>query len=301
MKSLLARLSTGDVLVSDGAMGTLLQNNGLQPGESPESWCLTHPDVVKHIAEMYVEAGADIIETNSFGGTRYKLQAYGLADQVKALNIAAASLAKSAMGAGGYVAASIGPSGQIVEDEGGSVTEDDLYQAFTEQVVALETGGADAICIETISSVSEAKAAIRAAKDHTGLVVMCTFTFESGARGFHSIMGVTPERAAEEAVAAGAHIVGANCGNGMVPMIEIARRMHAAVPDVPLLVQANAGAPVYQAGIPLFQESPEEMARQVSALLAAGASIIGGCCGTTPAHITAIARAVRQATGRMGI
>ena len=144
MKSLLERVSGGEVLISDGAMGTFLQAKGLKSGECPESWCLSHPDVVRGIAEAYIAAGADVVETNSFGGTSYKLKEFGLADQVRAFNIAAARLAKEAMGDKGYVAASVGPTGQIVEDEGGNRSEQELYEAFREQVMALAEGGADA-------------------------------------------------------------------------------------------------------------------------------------------------------------
>ena len=215
MKSFKERVAQGDILISDGAMGTYLQAKGLNPGECMESWCVSHPSVVKGIHEDYIAAGADIVETNSFGGTCYKLKPYGLGDKVRELNQAAVALAKQAIAGKGYVAASVGPTGHIVEDEGGDVTPQDLYKAFKEQVVALEEGGADALCIETMASLSEAVQAIKAAKENTTLPVICTFTFEAGARGFRTMMGVTPERAAREAVAAGADIVGANCGNGI--------------------------------------------------------------------------------------
>jgi 5-methyltetrahydrofolate--homocysteine methyltransferase len=294
MQNLLARVKGGDILISDGAMGTFLQARGLQAGECPESWCLSHPEVVKGIAEAYIAAGSDVVETNSFGGTSYKLKAYAMADKVAEINRAAARLAKEAMGEKGYVAASVGPTGQIVVEEGGEVTPQDLYAAFQEQVVALEEGGADALCIETLASLIEATQAIRAAKEHTKLPVICTFTFEAGARGFRTMMGVTPERAAQEAVAAGADIIGANCGNGIVNMIEITRAMRAAQPDTPILIHANAGIPVLEGGKTVFRETPEFMASHVPALIAAGANIIGGCCGTTPAHIAAMAKVVKQ-------
>jgi 5-methyltetrahydrofolate--homocysteine methyltransferase len=260
-----------------------------------ESWCISHPEVVKGIHEAYIAAGADIIETNSFGGTCYKLKPYGLADRVRELNLAAVALAKSVSRRTGkcYVAASVGPTGHIVEDEGGDVTPQQLYEAFREQVVALEEGGADALCIETMLSLTEALQAIKAAKENTKLPVICTFTFEPGARGFRTMMGVTPERAAREAAAAGADIVGANCGNGIVNMIEVARQIHAAQPDTPILIQANAGTPVLEGEKTVFPETPEFMASKVPDLIKAGAQIIGGCCGTTPDHIAAMARVAR--------
>ena len=295
MKGFKERVAQGDILISDGAMGTYLQAKGLKPGECMESWCVSHPEVVKGIHEDYIAAGADILETNSFGGTSYKLEPYGLAHKVRELNLAAVALAKSVSRRTGraYVAASVGPTGRIAEDEGGDVTPQDLYKAFQEQVVALEEGGADALCIETMASLTEALQAIKAAKDNTKLPVICTFTFEAGARGFRTMMGVTPERAAREAVAAGADIVGANCGNGIVNMIEIARQTRAAQPNTPILINANAGLPVLEGEKTVFKESPEFMASKVIDLINAGAQIIGGCCGTTPDHIAAIAERLK--------
>jgi 5-methyltetrahydrofolate--homocysteine methyltransferase len=296
MKAFKERVAQGDILISDGAMGTYLQAEGLRPGECPEWWCVSHPEVVKGIHEAYIAAGSDIVETNSFGGTCYKLKPYGLEDKVRELNLAAVALAKQAMAGKGYVAASVGPTGHIVEDEGGDVTPQDLYEAFKEQVVALEEGGADAVCIETMLSLSEALQAIKAAKENTKLPVICTFTFEPGARGFRTMMGVTPERAAREAVAAGADIVGANCGNGIVNMIEITRQMRAAKPSTPILINANAGIPVLEGEKTVFKETPEFMASNVPKLIRAGAQIIGGCCGTTPEHIAAMAKLAKAAS-----
>ena len=294
MKSLLERLAAGEILISDGAMGTFLQAKGLQPGQSPEEWCISHPDEVKSVAEAYIAAGADIIETDSFGGTSFKQKEFGLENRVAEFNKAAARIARGAMGDGGYVAASVGPTGQIVEDEGGMATPEDLYNAFKDQAVALEEGGADAVCIETMSSITEAVQAIKAAKENTNLVVIATFTFEPGARGFRTMMGLDPQRAARESVQAGADIVGANCGNGIEDIIEITRQMRAAVPNTPILIQANAGMPVLEDGKTVFKDTPEQMAARVPELIAAGANIIGGCCGTTPDHIRAMAQAARD-------
>lgn len=293
MKSLMERLAAGEILISDGAMGTFLQAKGLQPGESPEAWCVSHPDAVKSIAEAYIAAGADIVETDSFGGTTYKQREFGLADKVDEYNEAAARLAKDAMGDKGYVAASIGPTGQIVEDEGGELTEEDFYNAFKQQAIALEKGGADALCIETMSSITEATQAIKASKENTKLPVICTFEFAGGANGFRTMMGVSPARAAAAAVEAGADIVGANCGNGIANMIEITKEMRAAVPTTPILVHANAGMPVYEDGNTVFKETPADMAGRVCELVKAGANIIGGCCGTTPEHIAAMGKAAK--------
>ncbi len=293
MKSLLERLAAGEILISDGAWGTFLQAKGLQPGECPESWNVTHPDDVRDVAAAYVAVGSDIVESDSFGGTCYKLKEFGLVDKVAEYNVAAAKLAKAAIGDHGYVAASVGPTGQIVEDEGGDVAEDDLYNAFKEQVIALAQGGADAFCIETMSSVTEATLAIKAAKENTTLPIICTFTFESGARGFRTMMGAEPAAACTAAVEAGADVVGANCGNGIANMIEITRQIRAALPTTPILIHANAGMPVLEGGTTVFKETPADMAARVAELIAAGANIIGGCCGTTPAHIAAMAAAAK--------
>jgi 5-methyltetrahydrofolate--homocysteine methyltransferase len=248
---------------------------------------------LKGIAEAYITAGSDIIETNSFGGSSLKLQPYGLADKVREFNRAAAALAKEAMGDRGYVVGSVGPTGHFAKEEYGDVSTEELYEAFMGQVTALAEGGADAICVETMSSLVEAVQAIKAAKENTKLPVLCTFTFDQKPRGFFTMMGVTPEQAAEEAAAAGADIVGANCGNGISNMIQIAKRMRAALPKIPIIIQANAGMPKIANGETVFPETPEYMASQVKELFEAGANIIGGCCGTTPDHIAAIAKASR--------
>ena len=291
MKAFKERVAQGDILISDGAMGTLLQASGLKPGECPEWWCISHPEVVKGIHEAYLAAGSDMVETNSFGATCYKLKPYGLADKVRELNQAAVTLAKQAVAGKGYVAGSVGPTGHIVVDEGGDASPQDLYKAFKEQMVALEEAGADALCIETMTSLAEAAQAIKAAKESTKLPVICTFTFQASARGFRTMMGVTPERAAREAVAAGADIVGANCGSGIAHMIDVARQMRNAQPNTPILINANAGMPLLEGEKTVFKDTPEFMASKVNDLITAGAQIIGGCCGTTPDHIAAMARA----------
>ena len=298
MKSLMQRIAAREILISDGAMGTFLHAKGLAPGECPESWCISHPDVVKGIAEAYIAAGSDMVETNSFGGSSLKLRPYGLADKVKEFNRAAAALARQAMAGKGYIAASVGPTGHLATEEFGDATAEQLYEAFQEQVIALAEGGADAICVETMTSLVEAVQAVKAAKENTKLPVMCTFTFDQKARGFFTIMGVTPERAAMEAARAGADIVGANCGNGIINMIQITKQMRAAVPEIPILIQANAGLPKIEDGKTVFGETPEYMASQIRELVEAGANIIGGCCGTTPDHIAAMVKTVRAMSKR---
>lgn len=292
MKPLLEKLREGRVLVSDGAWGTFLHEKGLQPGECPELWNITHRADVLDIARRYVEAGADMIETNSFGGSRFKLEHFGLADRTVELNREAAAISREAAGPDRYVLGSIGPTGKMVMT--GDTTEEELVDVFREQAVALEQGGADACCIETFSAIDEAVCAVRAAREHTHLTVICTFTFDRTVTGeYRTMMGVSPTEMALALTDAGAHIIGTNCGNGFERMIDIVKEIRTASPAMPLLVHANAGLPEVSEGHVRFPESPSYMAGMVPDLIRAGASIIGGCCGTTPAHIKEIRAAIR--------
>lgn len=286
-------VKSGKFLVSDGAWGTFLQKKGLMSGECPELWCVDRPDDVKAIAKSYIDAGADMVETNSFGGTCFKFEHYGLQDRVSEINEAAAKASKAAAGDNKWVIASIGPTGKMLITE--EVTEQQMYDAFKEQAIALEKGGADAVCIETMSDIEEAVLAIKAAKENTNCEVICTFTFERTVRGdYRSMMGVSPSAGALAAIEAGADIIGTNCGNGMERMLDIVKEMREAAPDMPILLHANAGLPKNIDGVDVFPETPEMMAAFVDAMIEAGGNIIGGCCGTTPAHIAAIKKAVEK-------
>ena len=283
MGKIIDQIKNGKVLVSDGAWGTFLQQKGLKLGECPEEWNLTHPDEVFDIAKSYIDAGADMIETNSFGGTIFKVEKYGLADKVFELNKAAAEISRKAAG-DKFVLGSVGPTGKILMM--GDVTEEELYEAFKEQVKALESGGVDAIMIETMTDLDEARLAIQAAKENTNCEVFCTMTFDKTINGeFRSMMGVSPTEMVNTLIAAGADLIGANCGNGIADMIGIVEEIRKTNSEIPILVHANAGMPHYHDGQTVFPESPDEMAVLVPKILAAGANIIGGCCGTTPEHI----------------
>jgi 5-methyltetrahydrofolate--homocysteine methyltransferase len=282
---------SGRLLVSDGAWGTFLQQKGLKPGECPESWNLTRPADVLDIAASYIKAGADMIETNSFGGNRFKLKRYGLVDKTAAINEAAARISRQAAGSVKHVLGSIGPSGIILLL--GDVSPEELYNGFREQAMALEAGGADSIIVETMSDLEEAVIAVKAAKENTTCEVLCTMTFEKTQQGeYKTMMGVSPSDIPVKLREAGADIIGSNCGNGTKAMIDIARELRSVIPDIPIIIQGNAGMPKYIHGSTVFQETPEETAGYVPDLIKAGANIIGGCCGTTPEHIKLIAEIV---------
>jgi 5-methyltetrahydrofolate--homocysteine methyltransferase len=286
-------LGTGKILVSDGAWGTFLQSLGLKPGECPDLWSVTRYDEVAGIAGRYLDAGADMVQTNSFGANRFKLEHFGLQDRAAEINEAAARASKSAVGNAPlkFVIASAGPTGKMLITE--DVTEDELYEAFREQAEALERGGADAFCVETMSDADEAVCAIKAAKENTSLEVMATFTFDKTAQGtYRTMMGLSPAKAARAALDAGADIIGTNCGNGMERMIDVTREIKTEFPDALILVHANAGLPVNVDGRDVFPETPDIMAGHVEKLIEAGANIVGGCCGTAPAHIAAIRKMV---------
>jgi 5-methyltetrahydrofolate--homocysteine methyltransferase len=299
--TLLQRLQS-DVLVFDGAMGTLLFQAGLGSGSCPELWNAERPDVLQGIHRAYIEAGSDLIETNTFGGTRLKLKAYGLEDRCRELNEKAARLARSVSPPGGYVAGSIGPTGHLPDSFAplGDTPAELFSESFREQALALAEGGVDCFAIETMMIPDEAVLAIRAAKEVTNLPVMCSMTFQySQAKGIDRTMwGTSPAQAAAKLTEAGADIVACNCGDGgpgRVPAIlaEMRTATRAFLGAYP-----NAGIPKVVEGKTVYDLTPEDMAAAYPAILDAGARIVGACCGSTPAHIRKIAEVVRRHSGK---
>lgn len=296
MRKKLSEISVGRFLLSDGAWGTMLQQKGLPPGECPEMWNVTNREKVLEVAMEYIKAGSDMIETNSFGGSRFKLEKYGLEDRVVELNRTAAEISRQAAGEERMVLGSMGPTGKMLIME--EVTPEELYQAFGEQARALASGGADAIVVETMTDLEEALLAVRAARDHTGLEVICTMTFERLVNGdYRTFMGISPSEMVAPLLEAGVSVIGTNCGNGIREMIPVVKEIRSAHPGIPILVHANAGMPVLHDGITLFPESPEDMAARIPDLVKAGATLIGGCCGTTPQHI----RRMKEALDKLSL
>jgi len=289
MKRITQLIKSGKLLVGDGAWGTMLQNSGLSTGECPESWNLLHREKVLAIAHAYVEAGANLIETNSFGGSPFKLANYQLEDKTSQLNKLAAEISREAAGERAWVLGSIGPTGKFLLT--GEVTRVELIDGFRKQVLALQDGGVDALCLETFYDLDETHCAVTAARENTDLEIICTFTFTKQPDGsFKTMMGIDPSAVMDTLSSWGVDIIGTNCGNGFADMIPIITEMCNANPDVPLVVQANAGLPQMAGEKLIYPETPGIVARIIPDLVKAGASIIGGCCGTTPEHIREIRR-----------
>jgi 5-methyltetrahydrofolate--homocysteine methyltransferase len=285
-------------LCCDGAMGTQLLARGLTSGECGMVWNVERPGDVGGIHLAYRNAGCDLITTNSFGGSRFALELHGLADRVAELNRAAARVARAAAGDSGWVLGDVGPFGDFLEPVG-DVTADELREAFGAQIAALLEGGADAILVETMSDPAEAVVGVEAAKACAADVpVVVTYAFQKTAPGeFRTMMGTSAAEAVRRATAAGAEIVGANCGTALSleDYVKLAEQLVAAAGNALVIVQPNAGSPRIENGRTIYDATPEEMAATATRLLSAGVRIIGGCCGTTPAHLAAMSRAVKAA------
>jgi 5-methyltetrahydrofolate--homocysteine methyltransferase len=296
------RVRAGERLVFDGGYGTALFAAGLSDGACPELWNDTHPDVVRDIHRGYFDAGADLVETNTFGGTRLKLDEYRIGDRTRELNLKGAALARAVCPPRGFVAGSIGPTSYLPVEYGvgDNVASDEQYvETFREQAAALAEGGVDLFAVETMMFPQEAVAAIQACKAVADLPVMATmfFQYEELHDRDRTMWGESPAEVAKTLLGAGADVVGMNCGRGPDRAIVIIREMRA-VTDAPLVAYPNAGLPVTRDGAVTYELGPAAMARDYPALLDAGAGIVGGCCGSGPEHIRLIAEVVRARRGR---
>ena len=296
-REVLERVHAGEILVFDGGYGTMLFAAGLANGACPELWNDTHADIVQGIHKGYIDAGSQIVETNTFGGSRLKLNEYTLGERTRELNAKGARLARAVARRDTYVAGSIGPTSRLPRDyaldEG--VTDEEYVATFREQAEALAEGGVDLFAVETMMFPQEATAAVRACKEVTNLPVMATmfFQYEELHDRDRTMWGESPADVAASLLAAGADVVGMNCGRGPDRAIVIIREMRK-VTDAPLVAYPNAGLPITKGDAVTYELGPEAMARDYPALLDAGCSIVGACCGSNPEHIRLIAELVRR-------
>jgi 5-methyltetrahydrofolate--homocysteine methyltransferase len=285
----LARLRSGEVLLGDGATGTILQTMGLPSGTAPEAWVLDQPDKIRAMHQDYVKAGSDLILTCSFGGTRFRLSSHGLDGRVVEINRRAAELAREVAGDQVWVAGDMGPTGQLLKPLG-QLTPDEVADAYADQATGLAQGGVDFLLIETMSDLGEAQAAIRGARRATNLPIVCTFSFDSHGR---TMMGLKPETVAVE-IGPLVEVVGANCGRDPAEYVDVMHAMRQAAPDAVLWAKPNAGLPRMVGETVVYDATPEYMGQVTLQLRGAGAQIIGGCCGTTPAHLSAMAATLKD-------
>jgi 5-methyltetrahydrofolate--homocysteine methyltransferase len=294
MEAFLARVRRGGVVLGDGAWGTMLINRGLPVGVAPETWTLDRPDVIREIAVAYLDAGAEILTTNTFGGSSVRLRQHGLDAHARAINTRAVELAHEVASGRAWISASVGPTGRLLKPLG-DLDADEASAAFAAQIEMLVGSGADLICIETMTDLAESVLAVRAAKAAAPHVpVIATMTFDATPRGPMTIMGVSVERAARGLAEAGADLVGANCGSGVDAMATVARAF-AVASSRPVAIRPNAGLPERDGNRLVYRETPRDFAAAAAALLQPGVAVVGGCCGTTPEHI----RAMRE-TGAFG-
>jgi methionine synthase I (cobalamin-dependent) len=292
-------LSRSDVVLADGAMGTMLFGLGLEQGGSPELWNVEHPELVASVHRGYLEAGAQMVLTNTFGGNRLRLGMHNLQDRATELNRAGVELAHgivAEVGSGALIVGDIGPSGELLEPFG-NLSYGAAVSAFSEQAQALIGGGADLIWIETISALDELRAAIEGVKMISSQIpVVATMTFDTHGR---TMMGVAPEEAVEALRGLEVSAVGGNCGNGPEEILDVIKKMHDVAPDAVLVAKSNAGIPRWENGKTVYDAGPEEMARYAVQAAEAGARIIGACCGSTPAHLAQMRSALGERLSRV--
>ncbi len=285
----------GRVLLADGAWGTEFFKRGLMQGNSPDEWNLSHPEIVKEITTEYLKAKAEIILTNTFGANRFRLEAHGLADKVKEINIAGARIAREVIGDKALVAGDIGPCGKMFAL--GEVSSDALYAAFAEQAAGLREGGADWIVVESMTDVEEMGIAVRAAREAAGVPVVACMSYNKTPKGYRTMMGNPVESCVSRAEAEGASVIGANCGAGIedyVPLAPILRGLT----KLPVWIKANAGIPQIIGGKVVYPLSPQQFASFVPALIDAGVDVIGGCCGTDPRFVREVGKIIGRSRGR---
>jgi 5-methyltetrahydrofolate--homocysteine methyltransferase len=282
----------GEVLLADGAWGTEFFKRGLMQGSPPDEWNLTHPEIVREITRDYLDAGASVILTNTFGANRFRLEAHGLSGKVREINIRAAELAREVVGQRVLVAGDIGPSGRIMAM--GEVTSGDLAEAFTEQARALRDGGVDWIVVESMADADEMEIAVRAASDAAGVPVVASMTYNRTPRGYRTMMGNSPETCVRKAESAGASLIGANCGTGIEDYVPLAPVLRV-LTSQPIWMKANAGVPQLVGGRVTYPLTPEQYASFVPALIEAGVDVIGGCCGTDPRFIREVGKSIARA------
>ncbi len=291
--TIIEKIKNGNILISDGAIGTILINNYLNTGECPELINITDPSVLEKIASDYLEAGAEIIQTNTFGASPLRLANYSLDNKFEEINRIAVKAVKNVVSGKAYIMASCGPSGKLLKPYG-DINYEKIMDNYKKQMMILLEEGIDAICIETMTDINEMRLAIEVAKSLTNKIpIIATMTFNNTPKGFYTIMGCSIKEAVNIMQEAGADIIGSNCGNGIDNMIKIAIEFKKYA-SVPLIIQSNAGLPIIENGSIIYPETPEYIANKAIELAKINVSIIGGCCGTTPAHIKAICNALNK-------
>ena len=288
MRSFLERLAQGNVLLADGATGTNYQNMGIEPGVAPEEWVVDEPGNVRELHRRFVDAGSEIVLTCSFGGTSLRLADERLAGRAVEVNRRAAELAREAVSEGVLVAGSLGPTGHLTEPLG-PLTRALAVSTYAEQARALADGGVDLLVLETFFSLDEGLWALEGIKSTTDLPLVVSYSFDQGTR---TMMGLTPTQVVEAFAPLGIAAIGANCGKSLADTDLIVAEFVAAAGSLPLWVKPNAGVPRMVLDAVVYDAGPEDLAAHVAGYIEAGARIVGGCCGSTPEHISAIAAAL---------